>query len=215
MSDIKMIIRDRDLELYEDVSKIDLEKATGPIQETAKYLYTESAEEQRYYGIRPTVFISHKHDDLPRLKKFLGLLQYTYGVSVYIDSKDPSMPSITSAVTAKNIKHKIRDCNRFILLATDRAVESKWCNWELGFGDARKYIKSISIFPLIDNYESASDYKGSEYMGIYPHIAYSPSFGYNKYLNCKDDYCVVIETDRGQQQVALYDWLWHDWQQNV
>lgn len=27
---------------------------------------------------------------------------------------------------------------RFILLATDGAVESKWCNWKLGFADEIK-----------------------------------------------------------------------------
>lgn len=47
------------------------------------------------------------------------------------------MPQVTSGETAIRIKDRIDKCDKFILLATDKAVESKWCNWELGYGDAK------------------------------------------------------------------------------
>ena len=78
----------------------------------------------------------------------MGFLEDEYKVKVYIDSKDSSMPITTSAETAINLKDRIRKCDRFILLATNGAIESKWCNWELGFGDANKYPDKIAIFPL-------------------------------------------------------------------
>lgn len=134
------------------------------------------------YGVRKTtVFISHKHDDLEDLKGVLGFLQRTYDVKVYIDSQDPAMPKITSAETALNIRERIKQCDKFILLATNGAIESKWCNWELGYGDAKKFREHIALFPMKPKGAYDSSYKGSEYMAIYPHIAYYD--GTEKYTN--------------------------------
>lgn len=119
-----------------------------------------------------TVFISHKHDDLEELKGLLGFLEQTYNVKVYIDSKDTTMPKITSGDTALNLKERIRKCDKFILLATNGAIESKWCNWELGYGDAQKYKEHIALFPIKPKNSLDILYKGSEYMDIYPHITY-------------------------------------------
>ncbi len=120
----------------------------------------------------PTVFISHKHEDLEDLEDVIGFLEKEYKVKVYIDSRDTSMPKVTSGETATNIKARIKKCDKYILLATDRAIESKWCNWELGFGDAQKFEKNIALFPMKSKGEDNSAYKGNEYMAIYPHIVY-------------------------------------------
>ena len=90
------------------------------------------------------------------LKGLLGYLERYFNVKVYIDSKDPSMPKVTSAKTAENIKARIKQCDKFILLATNGAVESKWCNWELGYGDAHKFRSHIALFPLKP--KATSDY---------------------------------------------------------
>lgn len=75
-------------------------------------------------------------------------MQKQYDVKVYIDSQDPSMPKITTATTAANLKARIKKCDKFILLATNAAIDSKWCNWELGYGDAQKFKAHIALFPL-------------------------------------------------------------------
>lgn len=49
------------------------------------------------------------------------------------------MPARTCGRTAENIKEKIKKYDKFILVATEGAIASKWCNWELGFGDAQKF----------------------------------------------------------------------------
>ena len=60
------------------------------------------------YGLRrTTVFLSHKHDELDDLKHVIGFLQEKYGVKVYIDSRDPTMPKQTTAETASNLKQRI------------------------------------------------------------------------------------------------------------
>jgi len=134
------------------------------------------------YGIRKTtVFISHKHADLEDLKGVLGFLQRIYDVKVYIDSRDPTMPKITSAETARNIKERIKQCDKFILLATNGAIKSEWCNWELGYGDAHKYKKNIALFPIKPKGASDSSYDGFEYMNIYPFVVYYN--GTEKYTN--------------------------------
>ena len=125
------------------------------------------------YDTKTTVFISHKHDDLDDLKGIIHLLQAQYGVKVYIDSQDPTMPKTTNAKTAENIKERIKMCDKFILLATNGAIESKWCNWELGYGDSLKFMRNIAILPIKPRNVEDSSYIGAEYMRIYPYIAYS------------------------------------------
>ena len=143
--------------------------STGVRLNEARSINIESSQ----YGLKKTtVFISHKHDDLDDLRGILGFLQQNYGVKVYIDSQDPTMPPKTSAETAKNIKKRIDQCDKFIFLATNGAIESKWCNWELGYGDAKKYKDHIALFPIKPKGSLDYDYKGSEYMSIYPYISY-------------------------------------------
>lgn len=136
------------------------------------YASREIIQEQSIYSKTTTVFISHKHDDLDDLKGLIGFLENEYGVKAYIDSRDPSMPKKTSGETATNIKNRIKKCDKFILLATNSAVESKWCNWELGYGDAQKYREHIALFPMKPKDASDFEYRGSEYMQIYPYICY-------------------------------------------
>ena len=161
------------------------------------------------YGYRKTtVFISHKHDDLEDLKGLLGFLERTYNVKVYIDSKDPSMPKITSAKTAENIKDRIKRCDKFILLATNSAIESKWCNWELGYGDAQKFRKHIALFPLKPKGANDSGYKGSEYMSLYPYISYYD--GTEQYTNgspIRRGYYVRWYEDGKNYITSLDDWF--------
>lgn len=119
-------------------------------------------------AVKRTVFLSHKHSDLDDLKGFIGYLERYYRVECYIDADDPGMPEKTSGETAQRIKNAIRATDRFILLATDNAIASNWCNWELGYGDAQKYKEKIAILPIKNTWSKA--YTGNEYMKIYPHI---------------------------------------------
>lgn len=53
---------------------------------------------------KPTIFISHNHQDLEHLKDIIGLLQYYYNTDIYIDSMDANMPPKTCGDTAERIK---------------------------------------------------------------------------------------------------------------
>ena len=114
-----------------------------------------------------TAFLSHCHDDKDEVHQAVVLLRDKGGVNVYIDWLDPSMPATTNAETAGKIKSRIIACKKFILLATNNAISSKWCNWELGYGDAMKNLSNVALFVLSEN---SGVWYGSEYLRLYPRI---------------------------------------------
>jgi len=126
---------------------------------------------QKEYKIKPTVFLSHKHEDLTDLRGLIGILE-DLGAKVYIDSMDNKMPEQTCGDTAKRIKEVIKFCDKFILLGTTKAIESYWCNWELGIGDTHKYNQHIALLPMKEESQYSWEYKGNEYLQIYPQIDY-------------------------------------------
>lgn len=164
----------------------------------------------QYGSQKTTVFISHKHDELDDLKGVLGFLQTKYNVKVYIDSQDSSMPKTIDAQTAKNLKDRIKRCNKFIFLATNGAVESKWCNWELGFGDAQKFKDHIAVLPMKPKGSYDSSYRGAEYLSIYPYIHFSD--GSEKYSNgtCILKGYYVVKPENGNLYFEkLENWFSH------
>lgn len=140
-----------------------------------------------------TVFLSHKHDEIEEMKDAIALLK-KFGVNIYIDHNDEEMPKLTSGVTAEKLKKKIKENKKFILLATERAIASKWCNWELGFGDAHKYINHIALLVVK---EDNTNWSGSEYLQIYPVIGKTDSWS--------EDFYEVEFPDK--RKVDLKTWL--------
>ncbi len=133
------------------------------------------------YSNNTTIFLSHKHTDLEDLKGVVGMLEY-FDVKLYIDSMDNSMPKQTNSETESRIKKVINYCDKLILLATDKAIESYWCNWELGIGDVHKFNKNnIAILPIKEKGSYNYQYKGNEYLQIYPQIDYED--GKNRYVD--------------------------------
>lgn len=120
---------------------------------------------------RPTVFVSHKHSDLSDLGDLIAFLEKQYNVITYIDSRDKGMPEKTCVETAERIKEVIAFCDRFILMATDNAIQSMWCNWEVGIADKTKYpCKQMAILPLLKRGQREDNFSGNEYLGLYPYI---------------------------------------------
>lgn len=114
-----------------------------------------------------SIFLSHSHTDRQIVEQAKVFFQ-NLGISIYVDWADETMPQKTNGVTAKKIKTKIISNDKFVLLAMNAAVTSKWCNWEVGIGDAYKLeLDKICILPLADN---SSTWNGNEYLQIYPRI---------------------------------------------
>ena len=142
---------------------------------------------------KTTVFLSHKHNELQELDSAISLLK-KLGVNIYIDWLDRNMPNVTSGETARRIKLKIKENNKFILLATEGAIASRWCNWELGFGDTHKYFDNIAIFPIREN---NTNFSGSEYLEIYPRIEYVYASTVSRRIGgyFEEGYYVISPTD--------------------
>ena len=170
-----------------------------PINESREYSLERS---------RTSVFLSHKHSDRGLMLRIKEMFQHL-GIEVYIDWLDEEMTAQTSGRTANILKKKIKQYDKFILVATNGAIASKWCNWELGLGDADKYEKDkISIMPIANSNNGSWD--GNEYLQIYPTIEYED--GTSKYVNGKyipEGYYVLYpEDEKHTRKVTLLkDWL--------
>jgi hypothetical protein len=113
-----------------------------------------------------TIFLSHSHKDKKIAVGFKNILAQS-GVFVYIDWQDSTLPVKPNRKTAEKIKEKIRNFDLFILLATNNALSSKWCPWEIGIADSFKGYESILIVPIVD---ASNEFRGSEYLQLYRRI---------------------------------------------
>ena len=129
---------------------------------------TESRDYSNAGPLQKTIFLSHSHLDA----KYVNMARTFFeslGVYIYVDWADKTMPQSPCGTTALKIKEKIKQNNKFVLLATNNAISSKWCNWEVGIGDTYKYYKDdIAILPLA---ATSSTWNGNEYLQIYPYIS--------------------------------------------
>lgn len=136
-------------------------------ESTKSFSEAKAKLERKKYYFETSVFLSHKHGETEIIEQTISLLNQL-GVSVYVDWQDYGIPRTTDGSTAIRIKDKIKENDKFILLATEDAIASKWCNWELGYGDACKYPKNIAVMPITDKEDS--NFSGTEYLQIYPVI---------------------------------------------
>jgi len=120
---------------------------------------------QSKYAQSTSIFLSHCHEDKNIVEQVVAFLR-TLNATIYVDWMDETMPERTSGETATKIKSRIKSNDKFILLATNFAIASKWCNWEIGIADALKLgSDNMCLLPLADN---QGKWEGSEYLQIYP-----------------------------------------------
>jgi hypothetical protein len=132
---------------------------TGKVNETRTYSKSDST---------TSVFLSHSHLDKDVVEQAKIFFEHL-GISIYVDWADETMPEKPNGNTALKIKTQIITKNdKFVLLATNNAVVSKWCNWEVGIADPFKLnTKKLALLPLADN---SGTWNGNEYLQIYPRI---------------------------------------------
>ncbi len=139
-----------------------------------------------------SIFLSHSHTDKDVIEQAKIFFE-NMGISIYVDWADKTMPESTNGVTAQKIKNQIISVNdKFVLLATNIAVSSKWCNWEVGIADPFKLPKKkMALLPLADN---SGTWNGNEYLQIYPRIERS-SINNNDYFVWYPDKSVETISD--------------------
>lgn len=139
-----------------------------------------------------TVFLSHSHDDKTLVEPVRQLLA-AQGVILYVDWKDPEMPTVTSPETARKIKLRISAADKFVMLASNTSLRSRWVPWELGIGDIEKGLPNVAVFPVKPDY---GIWEGSEYVGIYSRIEEADS-----------GELAVFEPGKNSGGILLKDWL--------
>lgn len=137
---------------------------------TSRPLHEARARAEKYHkktaAAKHHIFLSHSHHDkelVLHVADFLG----RWADAIYVDWNDSSMPQVTSPETAKRLKAKISETAKFILLATDNALASKWVPWELGVADLSNGMKNVAVLPVTD---PPHKWTGNEYIGIYSRI---------------------------------------------
>ncbi len=138
-----------------------------------------------------SIFLSHSHTDKDVVEQAVTFFR-TLGINIYVDWADETMPEKPNGETAQKIKGQIVTNDKFILLATNSAVASKWCNWEVGIGDTYKLRnKKIALLPLSDN---SGTWNGNEYLQIYPRIEKGNSNPNDYYVWYPDNTCELLTT---------------------
>lgn len=141
-------------------------------------------------SVNPSVFVSHSHSDRDLIGKVVELL-LNAGADGYVDWLDEGMPTTTSEVTALALRQKMRQADKLLLVATDRALQSRWVPWELGYFDGKRGIDSIAIMPVT----VASAWTGSEYIGVYARLIFA------------DNGKLAVFPAGKTQGALLHDWL--------
>ncbi len=118
-------------------------------------------------AVTTSIFISHEQDDYEKmlLAKFFF---ENLGIPLNIDWSKETTEPITS-LRAQKIKNKIICLNdKFILLGTNKAIASNWCNWQLGIADPFKLpTNKMAILPLSDE---NGNWNGRQLLELYPRI---------------------------------------------
>lgn len=120
------------------------------------------------------IFLSHKSEDA---KVILGIVEeleqmnYTVYVDWLIDQQ-LNRNNITKD-TSQTLKTRMGQSKSLLFATTKHASDSKWMPWELGYMDGKK--DKAAILPVFkDENSSTHEYKGQEYLGIYPYCIKAP-----------------------------------------
>ena len=111
--------------------------------------------------------------------------KYSYEVSIFLSHKHSEKDIIEKVIVL---------LDKFILLATEGAIASKWCNWELGIGDVHKYYKNMAVMPITN--KENGEFSGNEYLQIYPIIT-------SEYYYTTGTYYVEFEGNK----IKLEEWI--------
>lgn len=135
------------------------------VSKTASQILTEDA--RRF---SPTshydVFLSHSYQDADAIHGVRTIIE-SVGLTVYVDWIDDAAldrGKVTSK-TAQVLRERMKTSSCLVYVHSANAAHSVWMPWELGYFDAFK-PNHVWILPLVS--ESDTEFKGQEYLGLYP-----------------------------------------------
>lgn len=139
----------------------------NPLQKSAGQLLTEQAR-----GFSATtqydIFLSHSHDDAELILGVKKIIEDS-GLTVYVDWIDDAKldRSKITRETGELLRVRMRSCSSLVYVHSDNSKDSVWMPWELGYFDGYK-PRHVWILPLVSS--SDAEFKGQEYLGLYPPV---------------------------------------------
>lgn len=148
------------------ITRSELSKYKKNLRESTPLQKSFTGQRIKNASTQVRVFLSHSHKDSELVESVRAFLA-TLGVNAFIDWKDASMPSSTNVETAKILKRKMDEFEKFVMISSLNSKNSLWVPWELGYADNSMGLENIAVFPVSDDLEK---WKGYEYMGLYSKI---------------------------------------------
>lgn len=125
-----------------------------------------------------TTFFAHSSKDDDLVAGAIMILE-NHGAKVYADHKDPSISKTPLLEIAAHLRTVIRECGKFVMLATPRSKDSKWIPWELGLGDGIRQHPNVALFPSAES-AIETEWSQQEYLGLYSRIVWGRIEGEEK-----------------------------------
>jgi hypothetical protein len=115
------------------------------------------------------IFLSHSFLDKEEVEGIYIELT-SIGFTVYVDwMVDPELDrSNVTKQSAALVRQRMKSSRALVLAISTNASTSKWMPWELGFMDG--YVSKCAIIPVSKDDNPPKDYKGFEYLTLYPFI---------------------------------------------
>jgi hypothetical protein len=154
----------------------------------------ESIKTRSYKEVK--VFLSYRRKDKLLVEGVVRFLK-NMEVDIYIDYLDETLEDINNESVATKLRNSIKDCSKFISLATPDSGNSKWMPWELGLGDRIVNYKNVVVLPLTNDPFIWND---QEYSKIYGRIESDYSFD----LLGSDDWNIIYPNSA---KIKLKQWL--------
>lgn len=172
-----------------------VEKASGYYTEANLRSFSADvlAREKRAVNVAQTfdIFLSHAFEDAILIKALRDEL-VEQGYSVYVDwIEDVQLDrNHVTKETAAVLRERMRHCRSLLFATSAAARNSIWMPWELGFLDALNGSR-VAIAPMVTDSEASGEFKGQEYLGLYPYLDKSGTTLFihssaQKYLTFKD-----------------------------
>jgi hypothetical protein len=141
-------------------------KRVAPYSFSASSILEERVQKQETVAGH-SIFLSHAFDDKDLILG-VALTLEDLGYTVYLDWRDdPSLDRKNiNRKTALRLRERMRNSKCLFFATTENTSNSRWMPWELGFKDGQS--NRSAILPIKES--RPDNYKGQEYLSLYPYI---------------------------------------------
>ena len=112
-----------------------------PISQSALFSAAASQTSKAHFRKRAgqlSAFLCHSNKNSTLAFGLQEMLK-SEGWDIYVDWRDPTMPESPDALTTSRIQSAIIRADWFLFLATENSIFSRWCQWEIGYADSKRF----------------------------------------------------------------------------